>query len=116
MAGGAAAKAAEARKHVDYDADFVMTAPNSSCKLVPFGLDTFGAWGPSATSFLRTLALGLHGTDVGAIAKFERECSVRVSVALQRAVARQVLTFAAAVGKMSQAAAGATAAGAGSQA
>jgi hypothetical protein len=85
----AAAQAAEAGKVYSYGKDFVITD-----KFIPFGIETAGAWGPSAVSFVRSLAHSKYGSDKKQlVSKFTRDLAVRVSVALQREVGSQLINF-----------------------
>ena len=89
LAAGTAARAAELKKHASYERDFQVTPG----RFVPFALEVYGAWGEEASKFLRVIASNELEGRVGDIAKFERECAVFVSVALQREVAVQLQSF-----------------------
>ena len=87
---GTAARAAEKRKRAEYERDYIM----ESGTFAPFALESFGAWGEEAVDITRVIASGKFGAeDKASISKFERESAVRVSVALQRGVAQQLLLF-----------------------
>jgi hypothetical protein len=61
-------------------------------RFVPFGMETYGAWGPSATALVRHVAVGLYGeVDKASISKFTRNLAVRTSVALQKEVAASLI-------------------------
>lgn len=96
--GGASAEVSEKDKVVDHKRDFALEAVD--CEFIPFGLETLGAWGPSAHAFIRAIGVGLFGTDgLSAkvkLSKFTRDTSVLISVALQREVALELQRFGAA--------------------
>ena len=56
-------------------------------------MESYGAWGPSTTTFFNAIAEGHFGKlGKGAISKFKWDLAARVSVALQRGVADTLLS------------------------
>ena len=83
---GTAARAQEVKKLKKYEKDFIL----EKGIFVPFALESYGAWGEQAVDITRVIAAGVLGDDKERISKFERECAVLVSVAVQRRVAAQL--------------------------
>ena len=90
-----AASYSESLKVASYSKDFLLTPA-----FIPFGLETTGAWGPSAVSFTKLIAEAKYGVEnKGLVSKFIRDLSLRVSVALQKEVAHHLIDFQAAIDK-----------------
>ena len=91
---GQCAEFHERQKHALYDPKWVFTPDQT---LVPFAIETGGAWGEEAISFLKRVASGARTHDEHELplsySHFYRRLTERVAVAIQRSVTTQILHY-----------------------